>query len=118
MKSEDGQNSTHDINDDDQNDRSIEGEEIEDEEDVDEDDDHHRRRHRHRPNQSDTSDPITKTDDEHSWDPNNNNTTTSASSYQFLSQSSTPRSSISDRYYLPSVSGVTGTKNGSIEDHR
>ncbi|CAF0933416.1 unnamed protein product [Adineta ricciae] len=95
LKSEDGNNSSNDINDDDeQQDESIE----------------------HDPNQqnqSDTSDITNKNDDEHSWDNNNQH-------YQYLSQSSTPRSSISDRYYLhlAAAAAAAAAKNGSSDDHR
>ena len=93
LKTEDGQNSSNEINDDEPHDQSIEAEEEDDEEDDqrrEQDEDEHR-------HPSDTS---TKTDDEHSWD-TNNNPTHSHRHYPFLSQSSTPRSSDSDRYYVP-----------------
>lgn len=85
LKTEDGQNSSNEINEDEPHDQSIEAED-----DDDDDEDRHR---------SDTS---TKTDDEHSWDTNNNPTHSSSHRhYPYLSQSSTPRSSDSDRFYVP-----------------
>ncbi|CAF0748218.1 unnamed protein product [Rotaria sp. Silwood1] len=94
LKSEDGNNSSNDINDDEQQDESIE--------------------HEHnQQNQSDTSDITNKNDDEHSWDNNNQH-------YQFISQSSTPRSSGSDRYYLhlAAAAAAVAVKNDSSDDHR
>ncbi|CAF2408536.1 unnamed protein product [Rotaria sp. Silwood2] len=94
LKSEDGNNSSNDINDDEQQDESNE--------------------HEHnQQNQSDTSDITNKNDDEHSWDNNNQH-------YQFISQSSTPRSSGSDRYYLhlAAAAAAVAVKNESSDDHR
>ncbi|CAF1463435.1 unnamed protein product [Adineta steineri] len=96
LKSEDGNNSSNDINDD----------EEQQEESIEHDHDHNQQ------NQSDTSDIMNKNDDEHSWDNNNPH-------YQFISQSSTPRSSVSDRYYLHlAAAAAAAAKNGSSDDHR
>ncbi len=97
LKSEDGNTSSNDMH-----------EEDDDDEQPDESIEHDP----NQPNQSDLSDSMNKNDDEHSWDNHNPH-------YQFISQSSTPRSSVSDRYYLHlAAAAAVAAKNGASDEHR